>query len=187
MLSTRDQLPKHGVKLFQLALDVTRATWRFRQHTKSEPFISFSGTYTLDKKKSDSPESQLKALGVGWVKRKLAAKIAPTWTIWHRLEQGTEKWNEKMVAAGVFECLNEFPLDGRACQLEEQGYQMTVFCTMQQPGVMKIIAYYNDLPDFKMETTQYLQKDGIKVCSTLTTKSGKRINRTSHYRRLDRK
>ena len=60
--------------------------------------IDFSGTWVRDNGKSTSPAPQLKAMGVGWFKRKAAANVTPTARIEHNTAVRPATWTLHLTA-----------------------------------------------------------------------------------------
>ncbi len=70
--------------------------------------VNFSGTWTLDLKASDSPDSMMKRMGVSFIERKLAAST----TLEATYHQTREVLTVSSRATG-FSRVETFPLDGR--------------------------------------------------------------------------
>jgi hypothetical protein len=183
-LSTAElMLARRGVQLFRAAQSVGRATHRFRRGSQ-RGFVDFSGTWMLDKVRSDSPDATLRALGVGWMKRKLAAKIVPLWTVHHEMTPAGPTWHEEIVAAGVFSTKETVPLDGSRVRKSQQGYDVTQRCWVEEGGeCVTIHVLYDDLPGYESISRQRIIEGGATICvrSMLTTAKGEKIVRTSYW------
>mmetsp|Transcript_59595 Transcript_59595/g.81426 ORF Transcript_59595/g.81426 Transcript_59595/m.81426 type:complete len:287 (-) Transcript_59595:468-1328(-) len=147
---------------------------------------AFVGTWVLDRKTSESPGPQLKALGVSWFWVQAAKLATPRVTV--KVDPQRRMWHEKIDAGKVFSMKEHMFLDGRAMLKSKQGFQLSERSFVCENGDCVVTKIEYLARDAQTEIRRYIERNDVGdakayvVKNTLTLSNGETICRVSRFR-----
>ena len=143
---------------------------------------SFEGEWILDKSRSQSPDPQLKALGLHYFWRRMATLATPNITIHIDAKEG--RWHERIVVGGGFEASDTLNFYGRERKKSTHGLDHTEQTRVEENGAC-LVTHIDYTAGHHTEIRRYVVKEECKqtykVHNTLTLVTGETLERTSYF------